>query len=717
MKRLLTIATSLVALALAASHATAFVYESERELVANGDFDGDGREDIVVVDKANGILRLGYQVQKNDFTWVDCRPLNVKDIAGLTVGRLLDPRKDALVVASPEGNYLSLIDVSKREEAVAPVLIPFTTMGPSAVVAVDVGGPGNTPLHDLLMCSVYNDPPNKGALFRNDGGKFAAVGEAELPAQPLHGNRVALKAGGTEFAAGILTTDKGDGFRVEDFSSGEPQTVIELTGLPKGSDYVVGNLSGLPLRDIIFYQRGEKVLTVRAVTEPTSGSFKLGEAKSFPLNEPIRQVCVVPQAGNTAQLLVVLGKGESAQVFKFDGRSAPASMQTIPAGEGQAFFSAAVYESSFALFSAPAFERASVNCQLYQPTGTTWTAGALAKMPSLSDQDAYTVPDLCKRIVETLKTEKVAAQADMKPYTNTIPGTQVTYGMVPIPGGEFVMGSPDKEADRQPDEGPQHKVKVSPFWMGVCEVTWNEYEVFMFPDDEKKLRETQPTPDYVNQVSDAVTRPSKPYVEMSFGMGKNGFPAISVTQHAANKYCQWLSAKTGHFYRLPTEAEWEYACRAGATTAYFFGDDLKNLGEYAWFEQNSDFKYGKVGKKKPSPWGLYDIHGNVWEWCLDQYYPGYGKFTAPLTQDPWTVATQTYPHVVRGGSFDDPAPKLRSASRLASSKDWKMRDPQLPKSIWWLTDAQTVGFRIVRPLKVPPSAELRKCWISGVEKD
>jgi formylglycine-generating enzyme required for sulfatase activity len=204
---------------------------------------------------------------------------------------------------------------------------------------------------------------------------------------------------------------------------------------------------------------------------------------------------------------------------------------------------------------------------------------------------------------------------------------------------------------------------------------------------------------------------------MSFGMGKDGYPAISMTQHAANKYCEWLSAKTGQFYRLPTEAEWEYACRAGTTTAYSFGDDPAKLGDYAWYEKNSDFKYQKVGRKKPNPWGLYDMHGNVAEWCLDQYEPSYERFTGALPADPWNRAAKNYPHAVRGGSWDDEPAKLRSAARRGSDKTWKIQDPQLPKSVWYHTDAQFLGFRIVRPLTLPSPEAMQAYWNSGVEKD
>ncbi len=327
------------------------------------------------------------------------------------------------------------------------------------------------------------------------------------------------------------------------------------------------------------------------------------------------------------------------------------------------------------------------------------------------DKELSVATDLQKLIVSASKEQ---AESEMKPYTDKIFGTTTTFDMMPIPSGEFLMGSPESEPNRKPDEGPPHKVKLDAFWMGKCEVTWDEYELFMYPDEKKK----DAAGVYISDSADAVTRPTKPYVEMSFGMGKNGFPAISMTQHGANKYCQWLSAKTGHFYRLPTEAEWEYACRAGTTTVYSFGDDVSQLDDYAWSTNNSDGKYQKVGKKKPNPWGLQDMHGNVVEWTLDGYDPDfYKQFENVVAQNPWNKAMKPYPHSTRGGSWDDDAKKLRSAVRRPSTKDWKMQDPQLPKSIWFLTDAQFLGFRIVRPLKVPTPEEMKNYWNSGVQNE
>ena len=312
----------------------------------------------------------------------------------------------------------------------------------------------------------------------------------------------------------------------------------------------------------------------------------------------------------------------------------------------------------------------------------------------------------------------VASAAEMKPYNNNIAGSDVNYDMLPIPGGKFKMGSSPNEAGRKDDEGPQHEVEIAPFWMGKFEVTWNEFELFMYPTEEKKTREAKKLDPALNALTDAVTHPTQPYVEMSFGMGKDGFPAISMTQHAANKYCQWLSAKTGHFYRLPTEAEWEYAARAGTTTPYYWGDstDPKVVGENVWWGKNSDFKYQKVGKKKPNPWGLHDILGNVIEWTIDGYDAGY--YAKSPGVNPWNKATKPYPHVARGGSWDDDdAVKLRVAVRRASDASWKIQDPQLPKSIWYHTDAQFLGFRLVRPLKTPTAEEAQAYWNSGVEKD
>ena len=205
-------------------------------------------------------------------------------------------------------------------------------------------------------------------------------------------------------------------------------------------------------------------------------------------------------------------------------------------------------------------------------------------------------------------------------YEEKLNGVDHNISMVFIEGGSFIMGSPKIQKGHFGDEGPQHEVNVSPFWMSKVEITWDLYSLFV----SREWDQYQVDKSVDSEVSidvDAVSGATTPYVEMSFGMGIDNYPAICMTQLAAIKFCEWLSAMTGHFYRLPTEAEWEYAARAGSSSAYSFGDNINVLGEYAWFEGNSNEKYQKVGTKKPNAWGLNDMHGNVAEWTLDQYVP------------------------------------------------------------------------------------------------
>lgn len=311
------------------------------------------------------------------------------------------------------------------------------------------------------------------------------------------------------------------------------------------------------------------------------------------------------------------------------------------------------------------------------------------------------VREIHARIVAAAKERADEADEEIEVYSATIPDTNISYEMAPVPGGEFTIGSPEDEPGREEDEGPRKRVKISPFWMGSHPVTWNEFELFMYPGSSDSADDDR---------IDAVSRPTPPYVDMSFGMGKNGYPAISMTHHAASKYCQWLSAKTGRFYRLPTEAEWEYAARAGTDTAYFFGDDPQDLDEYAWHDGNSENKTQPVGQKKPNPLGLYDIHGNVWEWTLDQYLPDGHQHLDDGAVDPWAKPDAEYPRVVRGGSWNDGPERLRSAARRASSPDWKMMDPQLPQSVWYHTNALWLGFRLVRPREIPSPEEMYEYW-------
>lgn len=291
-----------------------------------------------------------------------------------------------------------------------------------------------------------------------------------------------------------------------------------------------------------------------------------------------------------------------------------------------------------------------------------------------------------------------SAQQDFSRYEQVIDGTELKFSMEAIPGGSFQMGALDGDAD----ERPLRQVSLDPFWMSTFEVTWDVYEPFLYKDLEK----TKSIDGIVAPHVDAVTRPTKPYLDMTFGMGKEGRPAVAMTHYNAIQFCKWLYARTGHFYRLPTEAEWEYACRAGSTTKYSFGDDASVLDEYAWYKENSGGNAHKVGQKKPNAWGLYDMHGNVAEWVYDQYIADFYAQQSPPERNPVAVPTALYPHVVRGGSFDSDPAELRSAKRAASDPAWKDIDPQIPKSNWWFPDAPFVGIRLVRPLHPPAHEEI-----------
>jgi formylglycine-generating enzyme required for sulfatase activity len=295
--------------------------------------------------------------------------------------------------------------------------------------------------------------------------------------------------------------------------------------------------------------------------------------------------------------------------------------------------------------------------------------------------------------------------AAMRPYAELVPGSAARIAMVPIPGGTFRLGSPESEPQRASDEGPQVEVELAPFWIARCETSWNEYHPFMLTLDRKARADGLAHAAPQDAWADAVSRPTPPYVPMDFEMGVDGFPAISMTQFAARHYTKWLTMKTGRFYRLPSEAEWEYACRAGTNTAYSFGDDPAALDAYAWSFDNSDDSTHPVGQKLANPWGLHDMHGNVAEWVLDAHDKGFYATLGARATNPVCWPSEAYPHVVRGGSWDDDPERLRSAARRGSHKGWKIQDPQLPKSIWYLTDARFVGFRVVRPFVAPPRAE------------
>ena len=247
--------------------------------------------------------------------------------------------------------------------------------------------------------------------------------------------------------------------------------------------------------------------------------------------------------------------------------------------------------------------------------------------------------------------------------------------LVRIEPGEFMMGSPNSDKDARADEKPRHQVRITrPFYLGKYEVTQAEYEAVMGQDPSDFKRKPK------NQISQLSPAAKQLQQDPNDFKGKPKNPVESVSWLDAVRFCNQLSEReglkpfykisgetvqvpdwNGRGYRLPTEAEWEYACRAGTATRYSFGDDETSLGEFCWFLENSDSSTHEVGQKRANGTGLHDMHGNVWEWCWDWYSADYYK--EPPVDDPRGPSQATY-RVVRGGSWDYDPRGVRSASRV-----------------------------------------------------
>ncbi len=307
------------------------------------------------------------------------------------------------------------------------------------------------------------------------------------------------------------------------------------------------------------------------------------------------------------------------------------------------------------------------------------------------------------------------------PYSMRIPGTEAHFEMVPIPGGVATIGSPVNSPERREDESPQIKVTIEPMWVGKCEVTQAEYDEFMRMDllfrsfKKRGIRKIT-----AENMSVAVSAPTQLYdvnFRTSVGDGLD-LPAIGMTQFAAKQYTKWLSCLTGLQYRLPTEAEWEYACRAGTSTEYHFGDDEKALDQYAWYLNNSKEQLHRKASKTANPWGLHDMHGGVREWTIDGYtasgYQALERRESPVHfLDAIQWAKTPDQRVARGGSWGDKAAELRSSARFSSNdKEMKAEDPEVPQSPWWYTTdpARTIGFRVVRSFKELDASTIKKFY-------
>lgn len=316
-------------------------------------------------------------------------------------------------------------------------------------------------------------------------------------------------------------------------------------------------------------------------------------------------------------------------------------------------------------------------------------------------------------------------------HTQQIADSNQAVDLAAVPGGVFLMGG---------NSSGLHEVELDSFWISKHEITWDQYNLFLedsiqdlrrelykvFYNVDIETADAVSAPTWTEELlevlrdadipADVISIPSPAWGDLSAGMGVSGHPAVNITHYAALMYTKWLTIKTGDFYRLPTEAEWEYACRAGNNenyTSYF----ASQIDQYAWHIGNSNRTYHPVDSKLPNPFGIYNMLGNVAEWTMDQYHEDYfEKLDGEPANNPWFKPDQLYPRAVRGGSWMDQSEVASCLQRRGSDPSWKRNDPQLPKSLWWHTNAYHVGFRVVKPKNQPSGVtDMEKWWVEAIQ--
>ncbi len=305
--------------------------------------------------------------------------------------------------------------------------------------------------------------------------------------------------------------------------------------------------------------------------------------------------------------------------------------------------------------------------------------------------------------------QKPAMVQSFADFTETIPRSAVSFRMIAVPGGTFTMGAVPGDKFAEPDELPDRQVTIDSFFMGQLEVTWDEYMTWY----AQTAGEGRTTDIGILEGVDGLTGATPPYGNPDQGWGKGKRPAITMTFYAAGKYCEWLSLVTGKHYRLPTEAEWEYAARGGTSSVYFFEGDARDYADeglrsrifgvdtsvintYLIYREKSGKRTQLPDNVAPNPFGLKNMLGNVAEFCQDYYMEdAYAKQPGPVS-NPLVTDDSGGEHVIRGGSFLSDAYELRISNRGKTDHDtWMKTDPQMPKSLWWYSDCYHVGFRVV----------------------